>query len=1012
MATGTCMARIVVALGMLCMPAPALALDSHRPLSQALLRIWQSQQGLPRGVIFAIRQTSDGYLWLGTQAGLYRFDGVRFVPWVNESLLLPPTSKLWIEDLCEDSAGHLWAATNGAGVVRIRGESASHFREADGLPSDQIRCLLADRHGVVWIGTQRGLVRMRDGQILPDEMGLGTQSIHAISESPEGSVWIAIDGPKLIRRDGKTSETIGLSLPPRATIQTLCFTDNGTLWVGTSEGLLRKNGDTERLFTIADGLPGTLVHSLAPTGTNDLWVGTKEGLCRIQGERIERFQAREGLSQSTVHALCEDHEGNLWVGTKNGLNQFIDRRTLFPFTTAEGLPGNDTGPLLQDSQGTIWVGTLSGGLARFDGRHFHTVATKTIGDTKASGPTETSGLPSDRILSLMEGSEHQLWIGTDAGLSRWNGTSIDGVWTTQDGLPSPVVTCAAQDSDGRLWIGTTGGLVEFQEGKFISPEGAGAGKAVRALVAGVDGSLIASIEGTLHRLNNRDLSPLPPALQFSTPVDAFHLDEDQRLWLALPGRGLGLIEEDHRHEFGLRDGLFDDDIFGITSDDKGQLWMGCSRGMFAVNKAELLKFSRDEIDHVTSTPFSPTDALRTIESQSGVQPSIWKMNDGHVWLSTVRGIIVVAPEPLRSPLPPPKVLVDEVRVDGQAISRGQLLHIGPGRNNVHIHYTALSFAWPTRLSFRYKLEGFDQEWVEAGSRREAFYTNLPPGRYRFLVDVTTVDGSTAMATNPLEFRLEPHFYQSRWFLPTIGFVLAAMIWLAYRLRIRQVKTRWQTILSERSRIARELHDTLIQGFSGVTMQLQAVAARLRHSSESETLSEIIRDAGYCLSEARRSVAGLRNPRQGESSLATAIAETARQLTDAGDVRLQLSLAPHLNPLPPDVEYHLVRITQEAVANVVKHAGAGLVEVTLQAAGKQLRIAIQDDGSGFDATAHLEHPRPGHYGMIGMRERATQIGATIVWRSEPHRGTTVVLTISPTQLVSAKERLDQAFSTHG
>ena len=969
--------RVVVFAFLLALSQPAEGLDPQRPLSQALLRVWQGQQGLPRGAIFALRQTTEGYLWLGTQAGLYRFDGVRFVPW--ETPRFPVPEQLWIEDLSEDDAGFLWVATDGSGALRIRRDSVEHYGTAEGLPSDHVHCVLVEREGVVWLGTDRGLSRIRGGQVMTDSPNLDGRRIHALAESPDGHIWMAVDDSLLYRWDGSQLEQVALGqTSSRESIQCLCCTPNGTLWIGTSDGLLAHRPQGNRRLTPLDGLPHKLVHALTSDNTGSLWVGTKEGLCRVQGDRVEPFQTRDGLSQSTVLALHSDLEGNLWVGTKNGLNQFVDRRTLFPFTTAEGLPSNQTGPLLQDSAGTIWVGTLDAGLARFDGRRFQTVAT-----------LET-GLPSPRILALAEDEPGELWIGTDVGLCHWNGTRIDGTWSTSDGLPGEKVLSLQRDSLGQLWIGTTLGLVTFQNGQFQRPAGLQPAEPVHALVELGDGRLITSIGESLYQVQHQTLSRLPESLQFSTPVSALHCDTDQNLWLALPGRGLGLIDGKRKHEFGNRDGLFDDDIYGITSNDKGQLWMGCSRGIFFIQKANLLAFAQGDSPKLLSTPFSPTDALRTIECQEGVQPSVWKTQDGRVWFSTVRGIIVAAAEQVGTPLPPPRVLIEDVRVDGRVVQRSELSQLPPGRRNMEIRFTAPNLAWPSRIRFRYRLQGFDPDWIDSGLRREAYYTNLPPGHYSFQVMATTVNGTTSPVAEPLEIVLRPYFYQTRWFLPVVLIALCTLTWFAYRWRIRQIRSRWQAVLAERNRIARELHDTLIQGFSGVTMQLQALLARLRGASEAERLTEIIHDAAGCLSEARRSVAGLRQPRINDSNLATAIAETARQLTETAEMALDLRLTPPPRRFAPDVEYQLMRITQEAIVNSVKHSGASQITVTLDFTSRALNLSVADDGTGFVPETYLSHPPPGHYGMIGIRERAAQIGATVQWQSELHRGTTVSL----------------------
>lgn len=970
------------ALVVLLLPSQLQALDPQRPLSQALLRIWQFQQGLPRAALFSIRQTEDGYIWLGTQAGLHRFDGVRFTA-INVSSG-KPMANLWIQDLQEDREHNLWIATDNAGLIRLRDGVATTFGQSTGLPSDHVRCLLVDASGKLWVGTDAGLARLAGNRftVFLGVEGPVSGDVRALCQAQDGSIWIGGEGNQLSVWNGTnfTSQVLA-SLSPRESVQALLSQDDGSLWIGTSTGLVQKNGINERHFTRADGLADDWVHCLAASRNGTIWIGTKNGLSRRHNDVMETFRTRDGLSQSTVYTLCEDREGSLWAGTKHGLNQFIDRRTI-PFTVAEGLPSNDAGPVVQDSSGNIWVGTLGAGLARFDGRHFSVAANTRL------------GLPSNTILSLAEGTDRDLWIGTDAGLCRMRDRRVLETFTTDQGLPSNVVRAVCRDRSGTLWVGTAAGIAEFRDGKFVIPSGDMEilRLPVQALIDYRGQTLLMAGEGTgLYQVVGGRMSRLSNSPRVPRGVDAFYQDQDGLLWTAVPGSGLGLLDGEKWFSFTVKDGLYDDDVFGIVADDEGRLWMACSRGIFSVDRNELRQFTAGTITRVSSTPFSPTDALRTIECQHGIQPALWKMRDGQIWFSTIRGIIVIDPARFQRKLPPPPVRVEEVRVNGKDTPPGDVGTLPPGQTNIDFHYTALSLVSPTRIAFRYMLEGFDKDWIEAGGRRQAFYTNLPPGSYRFRVSAANPDGAWNEATQPVAFTLQPYFYQTRWFVPSLLLLSAIVAWGAVRLRVRQVRLQLHAVLAERSRIARELHDTLIQGFSGVTMQMQALIARLRNSPERQTLSEIVQDAANCLREARHSVAGLRNTRGDELGLAAAVAQTARQLTAASDMTLQLRLDNCPASLTPDVQYNILRIVQEAVANAVKHSAARQVEVALGCSPHQLTLSVRDNGVGFDTQLH-EPGQSGHYGLIGMRERATHLGADLRIVSEPGHGTLVSLTL--------------------
>ncbi len=744
----------------------------------------------------------------------------------------------------------------------------------------------------------------------------------------------------------------------------LCSSD-GAVWVGTTDGLIRLKDGQERRFTTADGLADEWIVSLAQGSGGALWIGTRNGFSRLLNGEFESFRGKNGLSQSMVYSLHEDREGDLWVGTKHGLDQFFDGRTI-PFTVNEGLPSNDAGPVFQDRDGTIWVGTLGAGLGRFNGRQFTALTT-------------AQGLSSNTIYALAEDAAGDLWAGTSTGVTRLRKGVVIGSYTTAQGLPANRIRCLYRDSQGELWSGTSRGAAVLRGDRFVAAQekapvlAFGEDRDKRLLTATEGGGLGASDGSRLP-----DLSPgTPPARD----VDAIYKDRDGLVWMGTLGGGLRLLKDGKIFSYWMRDGLFDDDIYGIVGDQQDRLWMACSNGIFSVDRSDLLRFAAGAIRKVVSTPYVPSDALRTIECKSGVQPALWRMRDGRLWFSTIRGVIVIDPGRMDHKLAAPQTVIEEVTVNGQREEPSRIQSLLPGEKNLDFRYTGLGFYQPARITFRYRLEGFDKSWINAGTRREALYTNLPPRRYVFRVVACNLDGTCDPVGSSVAFALAPHYYQQAWFLPLCAAFLAVAIWLAYRLRIRRFTAQFDLILGERSRIARELHDTLIQGFSGVTMEMQALRARLTAPEERSTLDEIIQDAARSLQEARRSVAGLRSPHSG---LSGAIADAARRLTEAKEIRLKLKLDKGPQGLPAEVEYNLLRIAQEAVANSVRHSGARMVEVSLHSTPSLVTLAVRDDGSGFARNGGA----PGHYGLIGMKERAAQIGAGFQVDSEPGRGATV------------------------
>ncbi|HEY5315603.1 MAG TPA: two-component regulator propeller domain-containing protein, partial [Pirellulales bacterium] len=486
-------------------------------------------------------------------------------------------------------------------------------------------------------------------------------------------------------------------------VHALLVAADGTLWAGTSAGLVRsKQGHVERL-TRADGLADEQVYALAAGRDGVLWVGTKDGFCRLEDGEFECFRSRDGLSQSTVYTLCEDREGSLWVGTKHGLNEFTDRRTI-PFTTSEGLPSNNTGPVCEDRDGGVWVGTLDAGLAHYDGRRFSTV-------------TQAQGLPSNRVLALTSDRGPSLWVGTDRGLCRLESGRVAQTFTTRDGLPADTVRSICRDAQGALWVGTSAGLAELRDGRFVAPAGQPDSPplSIQALVSCRWGLLAAAQGGKLYRCAERKLAAFAHPGLASQDIDAFYNDAEGLLWIGTRGSGLLLFDGSKAFRFTVQDGLYDDDIFGIIADDRGDLWMACSKGIFSVHRAQLRELAAGRIQTLMSSPFSPTDALRTIECTEGVQPGVWRMRDGRIWFSTIHGLIVIDPGHLRRSLPPTAVLVEDMIVNGQSQGRQPAAALPPGQNNIEFRYTALSFVSAARIAFRYRLEGFDRDWIEAGA---------------------------------------------------------------------------------------------------------------------------------------------------------------------------------------------------------------------------------------------------------------------------------------------------------
>lgn len=975
-----------VLTGLLAISGAASALDSNKTLTQYAHRVWNQEEGLLEPSVYAILQTHDGYLWLGTQNGLIRFDGERFRSVKVNRATPGDFEPTLIRSLYEDSNHVLWAGSIGNGLGRLSHSGRRWYTTEDGMPSNIVGCVVPRGDGDLWVCTSAGLVDFRDGvkHVYTVANTPSKDHIHDVCVATDGTTWAATLDGGLRRLTGDRFAPVTLPDPINEIHSLTCARD-GSVWAGASEGLLRLKGSSIRRYTTEDGLPDNSIWTTLEVADGSLWVGSHTGIARFHDGEWSTYRTRDGLSHTGVLALFIDREGSLWVGTKNGLDQFTDS-PVTPYTKSEGLPANDTGPVIEDKAGALWLGTRDSGLAKFDGHHFTHV-------------TVADGLADNRILSLVIGSDGDLWVGTPKGLNRLHDGRIIGTYTSKNGLSGDSISSLFFDSQETLWIGADRGLSVFEEGKFLRPSefrtldaepivALGGGRTTRLFVS--------TASGRLYTLRNGVVSTYMPP-DPTRAIASYYADPGQHsLWMGTLGSGLVRWKNGTLTHIRTKDGLFDDQIYAILPDDRANFWFASSKGIFRVSAAELNEFADGKRKGVTSLPFS-TGQLR-FECQGGVQPAACRTKDGRLWFSTTNGLVVVDPDSLLPNRFPPPAQIETVFVNGQRRDPEASLSLAPYEKNLEIRYTGLSFVNPEKVAFRYILDGYDKDWVQAGNRREAFYTNLPPGHFRFRVMALSSNGIWSKEAATLDFTINPLFYQRSWFFPLVGLLVGLTIWLGYQVRIRSLKRQFRLVISERSRIARELHDTLLQGISGVTMQLQALWTRLPSSREREVLGEVIQDAAACLTEARQSLWGLRSARDNEHGLAENLTRQARQAIAGTPIRLVLQMPPVPVQLPPELEYQLLRIAQEALTNATRHAEPKTIELRLSYKHETIvELTIRDDGRGFNVDAQL--PRPGHYGLVGMRERAHEVGATLTVTSVTGFGTEIVVTAARSPVVS-------------
>jgi ligand-binding sensor domain-containing protein/signal transduction histidine kinase len=946
------------------------ALDPNKTLTQYAHRTWGQEEGLIQPTIYSIAQTPDGFLWLGTQDSLIRFDGVHFREYDNAA---PAGLKRnLIRALLAGPHGNLWVATIGSGVVRIRPDGEfSRLTTRQGLPSNNAFCLARGTEDTVWICTQQGLVRVDNDEhirVFTTADGLPANGIRDSCTASDGSRWVSGLDFGLSHWTGSRFETYSdAKISPRQATTALTCTRDGNVWVGTDDGLIRIGNGPSRIFTAEDGLPDNEVSSLEEGPDGSLWIGTNNGISRLKNGEISVYRTRDGLSHSLVLSLFFDREGSLWGGTKDGLDQFTDGKVT-PYSTNEGMLSNDAGPVVEDKSGQLWIGTLDHGLNVFDGHHFRSLTTR-------------DGLLADSIQSLVTDLTGDLWVGSSRGLNRLRDDKVVAAYTEKDGLSSPSVRSLAVDEQGVLWAGTSRGLDRLEGNRFVRLDSVPRDSIV-ALGGGHNVRLfVSSDESGFFYVKDKTAASYP--LEISHAVDCYLIATDRReAWLGTLGSGLLRWKNGTVTHIRVKDGLYDNRIYSILKDDESNFWMASSKGIFRVSEADLQAFADGKINYVNSIPFT-TGQLR-FECRAGVQPAACRTRDGRLWFSTTNGLVVVDPNSLLNNTIPPPVSITSIIVNGQRMEPRSGIHLSPSQRNLEVRYAGLSLVSPEKVTFRYLLDGYERNWTDAESRREAFYTNLPPGNFRFRVMARNADGVWSQQDASLSFTIDPRLYQRWWFFPLLAVLVAALILVWVRVRIHRLKQRFDLVLAERSRIARELHDTLLQGLSGITMQLQALWTKWPSSKERIFLGEIIQDAARCSTEARQSLWGLRTVGPGSPDFAGKLTKLARQATSQSPLHLLLRLDAVSLQAWPEVEYQLLRIVQEAIANSLQHACAKKLEIRLQCNPRDAELTIADDGIGFETGVTPF----GHFGLVGMRERAAEIGADLDITSAPGNGTSV------------------------
>jgi signal transduction histidine kinase/ligand-binding sensor domain-containing protein len=953
------------------MASAAYALNPHKALTQYSSTVWTQEQGLPQDTIRAIAQTTDGYLWLGTDEGLARFDGYEFTIFNRAGGALPANS---ITALATAPDGSLWIGSAG-GLTHYAANRFRTYAMKDGLPDNAVSSLLVDHAGALWIVAGGNLSHYDKGKFTNFAPGpnLPITAVRTLVEDRNNDLWVAGFTGVVKLSGGRFSPALPFSAKEGDLITDMVIDRRGVLWIAGSQGVIEISpSGKRRRYTERDGLPDDFVRALCEDRDGNLWAATNSGIARLEGSAFSAPGGTGARDRDLVRSLFEDREGDLWIGAANGLTRLRD--DLFTsYGKSEGLPSDEPNAVYQDRTGRVWVGYHGSGLALFG---------------RAPAPV---ALPDVEVFSMRESPSGDLLAATRRGLARMRGGRFQ-LYSPRDPLARNLVFDALEDSSGRLWLATTSGLSEVRNGRErnVIPGGPLLASAVVTLYAGKDGVLWAGTYGRgLWRVEGEERRLFTTADGLSSDqIRSLYQDPEGTLWIGTFAGGLNALRSGQFLRFTAENGLLSDNVANVL-DDGESLWLSTTRGICRVPRRQLFDFAAGRRASLEPVNYGVEDGLRSAQCAPAypVGAGGTRTSDGRLWFITSRGLAVFDPAARRGEVPTPLVHVSSMTAGGREVNLAEPARLDAGSSRIQIRYTAIHLSAPERVLYSHKLEGLDAEWVRAGGRRVINYNSLRHGKYRFLVRAELPGGAAAEAS--YSFEILPEFYETAWFRILCGAGIVAAALGIYRLRLRQIRYRFSLVLDERARLAREIHDTLAQGFVGISSQLDAVAMSMpdEDSSARKFLEMARRMARHSLTEARRSVMDLRASVLEGQDLGAALEAGARIWTAGSGVEVEVNVSGAGNVLPDKMEQHLLRIAQEAVTNALKHSGATKIRIELGAKGGNIFLRIADNGRGFEQQDAFS-PAAGHFGLLGMRERAERLRGRLRLASHPGEGTEV------------------------
>jgi signal transduction histidine kinase/ligand-binding sensor domain-containing protein len=966
-------------------------------------RAWQTDEGLPDNSVTGLAQTGDGYLWVATYGGLLRFNGADFAP-----VQLPSLQGKSLRTMLLDRHGRFWLGIDTGSVICLEAETSQVFDARDGLPTERMAAMAEDGEGAIWVAYPSALCRIKDGRLtrFTQTEGWPTGFNCWVTSDAKGELWYSKGGQVGVFRGEKLVQV----MPPQETVIRICGSVVPGLWICAGAHLLKYNegrGPVECALLPTNAEPQTLFEDRAGA----LWIGTvADGLFRYQDGVLQKVPT----SHQSIYCVSEDREDNIWVGTRGGGLNLIIPKAANLVGREQGLPFESVSSVCEDTEGTIWAASQSGILARCR-----------AGKWEMVGPE--AGWTGGAATCVAADRQGGIWVGTRDRTLRYFHDGIRGTWQRQDGLHNGSVHMIFVATNDDVWVvtGVPSHLQQLHEGKIVaSLDLPGENRTIRAMAQGADGTLwIGTFEGQILRVSGNALVVERAAAGPSgRSVRALQTTPDGSLWIGYAGAGLGWLKDGKYARITTAEGLRDDFASQLLADGRGGLWIVGNHGLFQEQLPELTLAADGRNGRLRSLMFGRNEGLPNFQPYSANFPNVCRSADGRLWFATQSGLLTVHPENIHeNPVPPP-VLLEQVSVDDRPVAlydaRSTVrtadgsgltdlrpptasLRIPPGHRKLEFEYAALSFASPENVQFRYRLDNFDEQWIEAGTQRSAKYPHLPAGDYRFHVLACNNAGVWSEAGAVLDIVVTPFFWQTWWFrgLVVLGFTASVVSVVRYvsfrRLRARMHQLEHLSALEkERTRIARDMHDEVGAKLTRLSLLSEMVVGHPELSlSAQEDVGEISNTARETIRSFEDIVWAI-NPRNDTlADLVHYLCRFAEDYFDASPVRCGFDLPADIPgfPLPTEVRHHVFLAAKEALNNVLKHARASQVRVRLVLEPAVFKIVIEDNGCGFDPVAPPKRSGGGN-GLGNMRDRLAGIGGRFDCDSQPGRGTCIVFTV--------------------